>query len=49
VTTTVKKTKFSKTIFTKDKKGLIQQQILEKKIAFLAFKVEIIMFQKGCF
>jgi hypothetical protein len=49
VTTTVKKTKFSKTIFTKDKKGLIQQQILEKKNRIFALKVEIIMFQKGCF
>jgi hypothetical protein len=35
-----KKTKFRKTIPTKDKKGSIQQKILEQKNTFLAIKVE---------
>ncbi len=36
----MKKTKFRKTIPTKDKKGSIQQQILEQKNTFLAIQVE---------
>jgi hypothetical protein len=48
-TTSVKKTKFRKTIPTKDKKGSIQQQILEQKNTFLAIKVENIMSQKSNF
>jgi hypothetical protein len=38
-TISVKKTKLSKNYSYRDKKGSIQQQILEQKNAFLALKV----------